>query len=121
VKRLERLHPNFYPVPRKPVFSPSHVHMEDYDGDFLTKGELLKLYGRCGDLLHKGSLRNLLNPQKLPPSDYQDIQQWGQNVLNLLSFHTISRLGKTFHFVAALEASQVGGNVLVSIAESPKG
>jgi hypothetical protein len=70
-----------------------------------------------GDLLHKGSLRNLLNPKKPSPSDYQDIQPMGQRVLNLLGFHTITRIGKTFHFVAALEAPQVGGNVLVSIAE----
>jgi len=120
VKRLEKLHSNFYPVPRKPVFSPGHVHMEDYDHNFLTKDDLLRLYGRCGDLLHKGSLRNLLNPQKPPPSDYQDIQQWGQSTLNLLSFHTITRIGKAFHFVVALDAPQVGGNVLVSIAEIQK-
>lgn len=121
VKRMERLHTNFYPVPRKPVFNPGHVHLEDYGGDFLTKSELPKLYGICGDVLHKGSLRNLLGPQRSSPSDYQDIQQWGQKVLNLLSFHTISRIGKTFHLVTALEAPQIGGNVLVSIAESPNG
>lgn len=119
VKQLERLHPNFYPVPRTPVFSPGHLHMEDYDKPFLTKIELIKLYGTCGDLLHKGNLRNLLKPQKPPPSDYRDIQQWGQRVLNLLSFHTITRVGKTFHFVTVLEAQQANGNVLVSIAESP--
>jgi hypothetical protein len=117
VKRLEKLHPNFYPVPRKPIFNPSHVHMADYDGNFLTKIELLRLYGICGNVLHKGKLRNLLNPQQLPASDYQDIQRWGQNILNLLSFHTISRIGGSFHFVTSLEAQQVGGNVLVSVAE----
>src|SRR6202008_4028128 len=30
VKRLEALHPNFYPSPRKMVFSPGHVHLDDY-------------------------------------------------------------------------------------------
>ena len=120
VKRLEKLHHNFYPVPRKPIFSPGHLHMADYDGNFLTKDELLRLYGICGALLHKGNLRNLLNPQK-PPSDYQDIQHWGQNILNLLSFHTISRTGGNFHLVTALEAPQFGGHVLVSVAESPNG
>jgi hypothetical protein len=121
VKRLEKLHPNFYPVPRKPIFGPGRVHMADYDGSFLTKDDLLTLYGICGDLLHKGSLRSLLNPKQPPPSDYQDIQHWGQNVLNLLSFHSISRIGGNFHLVTALEAQQVGGNVLVSVAESPEG
>ncbi|MDR3450929.1 MAG: hypothetical protein P4M15_14525 [Alphaproteobacteria bacterium] len=120
VKLLEKLHPNFYPSPRKPVFSPGHVHLEDYDGEYLTKDELLTLYGRCGDALHRGSLRNLLNRKSQPPADFQDIQRWGQKILNLLSFHIISRVGGNFHLVAALEAAQVGGNVLVSVAEAPE-
>lgn len=120
VKRLEKLHANFYPSPRKLVFNPGHVHLEDYDREFLTKDELLTLYGRCGDVLHRGSLRRLLDPKNQSPTDFLDIQHWGQKVLNLLSVHIISRIGGNFHLVVALEAPQVGGNVLVSVAESPK-
>jgi hypothetical protein len=120
VKRLEKLHPNFYPSPRKPIFSPGRVHLDDYDREFLTKGELLTLYGRCGDVLHRGNLRDLLDPKNQPPSDFWDIQDWGQKILNLLSVHLISRVGGNFHFIVALEAPQTGGNVLVSVAESPK-
>jgi hypothetical protein len=120
IKRLEKLHPNFYPSPRKPIFSPSHVHLDDYDREYLTKAELLTLYGRCGDVLHRGNLRDLLDPTNHLPADFWDIQNWGQKILNLLSVHLISRVGGNFHFVVALEAPQTGGNVLVSIAESPK-
>jgi hypothetical protein len=120
VKRLEKLHPNFYPSPRKPIFSPGHVHLDDYDGEFLTKDELLTLYGRCGDVLHRGSLRDLLGPKSQPPTDFRDIHGWGQKILNLLSVHLISRVGGNFHFIVALDAPQTGGNVLVSLAESPK-
>jgi hypothetical protein len=120
VKRLEKLHPNFYPSPRKPIFSPGHVHLDDYDREFLTKSELLTLYGRCGDVLHRGSLRDLLDPRNEPPTDFRDIQNWGQKILNLLSVHLISRAGGNFHFIVALEAAQTGGNVLVSVAESSK-
>ena len=120
VKRLEKLHPNFYPSPRKPVFNPGHVHLEDYDREFLTKDELLTLYGRSGDVLHRGSLRRLLDPKNQSPADFRDIQVWGQKILNLLSVHLISRIGGNFHLVVALEAPQVGGNVLVSVAEIPR-
>jgi hypothetical protein len=34
--------------------------------------------------------------------------------------HLISRVGGNFHFLVVLKAQQVGGNVLVSLAESPK-
>jgi hypothetical protein len=119
VKRLEKLHPNFYPSPRKLVFSPGHVHLGDYDCEFLTKSDLITLYGKCGDALHKGNLRQLLDPKNQPPADFRDIQEWGQKILNLLSVHLISRRKGTFHLLVVLEASQTGGNVLVSVAESP--
>ena len=119
VKRLEKLHPNFYPSPRKPVFSPGRVHMSDYDREFLTKSHLITLYGKCGDALHKGNLRQLLDPKSQPPADFRDIQEWGQKILNLLSVHLISRREGNFHLIVMLEALQTGGNVLVSVAESP--
>ena len=119
LKRLELLHPNFYPVPRNTVFGPGSVHLADYDREFLTKDDLMTLYGKCGDVLHRGSLRRLLNPKNQLPPDFQDIQGWGQKILNLLSVHTIQRIGGNFLFLTVLEAPQVGGNVLVSLAESP--
>ncbi len=121
VKRLERLHPNFYPSPRIPIFKEGGggAHFDYYDKEFLTKDDLVKLYGKCGDVLHRGSLKQMLNPNAQPPTDFQDIQSWGQKILNLLSVHLISRVGGDFHFVVFLDAQQTGGNVLVSIAESP--
>jgi hypothetical protein len=71
-------------------------------------------------VLHRGSLRQLLEPRNQPPGDFRDIQDWGQKILNLLSVHLISRVGGNFHFLVVLKAQQVGGNVLVSLAESPK-
>jgi hypothetical protein len=119
VKRLEKLHPNFYPSPRKLVFSPEHVHLSDYDREFLSKSDLITLYGKCGDALHKGNLRQLLDPKNQPPAEFRDIQEWGQKILNLLSVHLVSRREGKFHLLVVLEASQTGGNVLVSVAESP--
>jgi len=119
VKRLQKLHPNFYPSPRKLVFSSGHVHLSDYDREFLTKSDLITLYGKCGDALHKGNLRQLLDPKNQPTADFRDIQEWGQKILNLLSVHLISRREGKFHLLVVLEASQTGGNVLVSVAESP--
>jgi hypothetical protein len=119
IKRLEKLHPDFYPSPRKLVFNPGHVDLSDYDREFLTKSELITLYGKCGDVLHKGNLQQLLDPKNQLPADFRDIQEWGQRILNLLSVHLISRREGKFHLLVVLEASQTGGNVLVSVAESP--
>ncbi len=65
------------------------------------------------------SLQQLLAPKSQSPNDFRDIQEWGQKILNLLSVHLISRREGKFHLIVLLEAAQTGGNVLVSIAESP--
>jgi len=119
LKRLEELHPDFYPVPRKPVFGENLVHLDDYGREFLTKDDLIQLYVKCGGVLHKGSLRKLIKPKSPLQINFPEINQVGQKVLNLLSVHTISRIGGRFHFLTFLEAAQVNGNVLVSIAEGP--
>lgn len=116
--KLEALHPNFYPLPRKPEFGPKSLHLADYDGGaVLTKSELRSLYTKAGDILHKGSLRRLLTPQNSIQIHYTDIIAWGQKILNLLHSHSISRFGNNFHFIVFLESAQVNGNVLVVIAE----
>ncbi len=102
VKRLEKLHPNFYPSPRKPVFNPGNVHLVDYDREFLTKSELITLYGKCGDALHRGNLQQLLDPKNQPPADFRDIHEWGQKILNLLSVHLISRRGASSIYLSCL-------------------
>lgn len=120
LKSLEALHPNFYPVPGKPVFGDKRLHLDDYDDDFLTKPELIALYGKCGDVLHKGSLRRLITPKSPVQHSFPEVTKWGQKILNLLSVHTISRVGGNFHLLTFLSAQQKGGNVLVVVAESPK-
>jgi hypothetical protein len=120
--RLEALHPNFYPNPRKPIFGPNSCHLADYEGtDFLTKAELITLYGKTGDVLHKGSLRRLVAPKSPIQNGYPDVSMWGQKMMNLLSAHLMSRVGGDFHLVVFLSSPQVSGNVLVSVAEKSEG
>jgi hypothetical protein len=116
MRRLEELHPEFYPFPVTPIFNPGHVHLEPISSGFLTKPELISLYGRCGDVLHKGTLDRLISPKPLR-MDYADIMDWGQKILNLLSSHRISRVGGHFHFLVFLEHRDSGGNVSGWIAE----
>ena len=57
LRRLEALHPDFYPVPVIPTQTTTGWHLGDYDDrPFLTKKDLIVLWGRCGDVLHRGNL-----------------------------------------------------------------
>jgi hypothetical protein len=116
IRRLDNLHADFYPIASSITFHAGGAHVEPLASGFLTKQELIKLYGRCGDVLHKGTLNRLIKDTPFR-MDYQDIMEWGQKILNLLSVHRISRVGGRFHFVVALEHKDQGGNVHAWIAE----
>lgn len=120
LKRLEALHPDFYPVPVKPTFGNNSVDLEAITSGFLTKPELITLYGKCGDVLHKGNLRRLLSPRMPSQTNFPDIDVWGQKMLNLLSAHRLIRRGSRFGFLTFLEVTQNGGNVQVGFFESPQ-
>lgn len=130
LQQLEKLHPNFYPQPFKPDFTPrtaanpvGGIHLGEMDQDYLKKDDLIRLYAKCGSVLHKGNLRRLLAIKMTPEADpYREITFWGQKMLNLLSAHRISRVGNHFHFLAFLNLAAPGsdqGTVQVAIAESP--
>jgi hypothetical protein len=123
---LEKLHPDFYPVPFVPTFGTNSLHLGPPSATtaYITKQELIQLYGKCGDSLHRGNVKKLLKQnQPLVNEPYKDIISSGQKILNLLTTHRISRIGNLFHFLAFLSLTAPGSNqatVQVAIAESPQ-
>ena len=58
LKDLERLNPNFYPRPVVEVPSKragTKMDLQDKKDGFLTKDEFLKLYEKCGAIMHAGN------------------------------------------------------------------
>jgi hypothetical protein len=56
---------------------------------FLTKAELIQLYRKCGDALHRGSLKKLIPLEIQTQADFSDIKMWHQNVNKLRSYHIV--------------------------------
>jgi hypothetical protein len=87
IEELEKLHPHFYPFAcMQNKRGPDEYDAVLLDDGYLTKRELLKLYGRCGDVLHRGSLKKLISPQVL---DFTDVESWRKKIGDLLWFHAI--------------------------------
>jgi hypothetical protein len=90
LKMLERLHPEFYPRPIRQILNSSGVveRIADITAGFLTREELPKLYGVCGDELHQGTLYNV---GRFPPisESNKEIQGWYEKILMLLGNHKI--------------------------------
>ena len=103
---LDRLHPEFYP---RPVRQTGHG-VEDVTTGSLSKDELVKLVGICGNALHRGSAKKLLRPQTLPRDD---IIEWAQKIRTLLDIHWFTLSDGRPHYLCSMTGGE-GGKVGVS-------
>jgi hypothetical protein len=118
---LEKLHPHFFPQPGRdaPPTEGAHRQFEALQAGYLTKAELLSLYGMCGRELHRGSIKSLFTatgPQ--PPADYSDIRNWRRKISELLGLHLIFLLDGKTHFICMLRNASDNNRVQVAIAEA---
>ncbi len=92
LKRLERLHRDFYPTPVHEEFDGSQRGMSFKTADiatgFLTKSALIELHGKSGAFLHRGSVRSVLNGVE-PKIDFSSIPVWTNQIITLLNAHII--------------------------------
>jgi hypothetical protein len=91
IKQLDKLHPRFYPVPGRQKLDPTNaipIEVVNIASGYLTKVELLKLYGECGNYLHRGSIRQLLSRWE-PECDFEKIRDWVRKIITLLNHHQI--------------------------------
>jgi hypothetical protein len=100
---LERLHPRFYPRPVRQTAR----GVEDIAGGYLTKEELVKLVGACGDALHRGSAKNLLSPRTLPRDA---IIARTQKIRTLLDIHWFTLSDGRPHYLCSMSGGE-GGKV----------
>jgi hypothetical protein len=86
--QMERLHAIFYPTPTKQVIGPDGrvLRTELITEPYLTKSDLRELYAETGQILHRGSFRNLT---KHKPPNFSRIQEWDRKIVTLLNHHQI--------------------------------
>jgi hypothetical protein len=91
IKQLGSLHPEFYPVPTQLQLHPvtaEPIKTVNIESGFLTKEDLLNLYGECGNYLHRGSIRQIVTNWE-PTIDFEKIKQWVDKIIKLLNHHQI--------------------------------
>jgi hypothetical protein len=124
IQRLDELHPNFYPYPVRVEVRSNEVILHDQSRPYLTKSELVKLYSRCSEFLHRGTIRKLMSSRSphqmmVASKDFAKIVTWTNKIVALLDQHRISSIDNKRHLVVILSNARDGGNVQVSYAESP--
>ncbi len=95
LKDLARINPSFYPIPIIEEQSDEvgvKRNLVDRPNDYLTKEEFIKVYKKCGAIMHAS------NPlgRKIGYEYYKkNLPEWRQKVLNLLNTHKIHLLNET--------------------------
>jgi hypothetical protein len=82
-RRLEQLHFKFYPY----AATDKGTATELKEGVF-TKDELMKLYWKCGDVLHRGTFETLWSRLRYADA-VEEIRTWKEKIEALLSYHAI--------------------------------
>jgi hypothetical protein len=109
MRELEKLHADFYPFPTKQIIGPDGkvLRTEDVTEDFLTKSDLLKLWGQAGNELHMGNIHNILTKRKtLPP--VTEIEIWNKKIVTLLNHHQIKLSDPNYQFWVLMHANTDG-------------
>ena len=121
IKRLAKLHPEFYPRPAIDTRTPDgNIDLVPITDPFLTKEDIIKLYHQCGDNLHRGSLKRLLEPQVPVPAKYGDIVEWTNKIIKLLDRHYITLSDNLTTFVCLLGAPYPTGAVQMVLGRAPE-
>ncbi|MGO9719305.1 MAG: hypothetical protein ACLPIG_14395 [Methylocella sp.] len=120
MKQLENLHPQFYPYAIVQTKTATGYHIHRLDPQPLPKVDFLRLYGRLGDVLHRGSLKNLMKPNIPHQTQFPVVMAKLQKLVDMLSNHAIvMRSGKEM-FLAMLKNADDNFRPQVAIAESPE-
>jgi hypothetical protein len=103
---LEELHPRFFPFPIAPQKTSNGWHMAEYaGGPFATKAEIKEIWSKCGEILHKGSLKKLVKPRNPLQIHFADIEEWGKKISNLLTSHSILSVDQQTVWIALLASA----------------
>ena len=103
LRELERLHPKLIQLLLK--FDPldeqrTPEKIVPVTSGYLTKSELLKLWGECGGVLHRGVLKNIEQPY-LPK--FATIKAWDDKILRLLKSHQIQLANPAYYFMVMMQ------------------
>lgn len=102
---LEGLHQDFYPKPHKEMRTgPNSFHLQPLESGFMTKPELISLYRRCGEMLHRGTLRKLLSAKTPIQVDFPEIGQTLDKIHALLNGHRLALIDGRTHFLCTMVA-----------------
>lgn len=103
---LERINPDFYPVPIIRIHKENECdELQEIESGYLTKDELIHVYEICGGMMHAQNPFSAVKPLE---EIEQRFPEWLTKICILLSHHRIKLLGGNMMVVAMMERSDNG-------------
>jgi hypothetical protein len=121
--KLETLQKHFFPWPSRQLPGTGKIKFRIWDDDqrpdCITKDELLKLYGLCGNYVHRGKFRDIFDIRRARIVSFETIQGYCQKIINLLGNHSvlIKRGDKVYLLYCSLNTEPDGAVQVFAAAE----
>ncbi len=102
MKLLQRNHPHSFPQSLTRTKTADRWHLEaNSRPNALTFTEFKTLYNKCGEILHRGTIRMIEAEQPITKSDYDEVIHWSLKIVDLLNEHVVTRAnGKGLYHVS---------------------
>jgi hypothetical protein len=119
--QLEKLHPDFYPTPFKPVYTNDVNLFGEYDGPpFLSKDEVSQTWSKCGNVLHRGNLKGLIREKTPTQARFKELENWCRKILNLLNTHYTRTVDDQWFILCSLKSFREPVEVALAGKEADK-
>ena len=101
MRRLHKDHPHSFPQCATNTKKDGIWHLEaNSKPEALTLKEFKKLYNKCGEILHRGTIKTIESEDQILRKDYDEVLQWQRSIVDLVNQHIITRPnGKGLFFV----------------------
>lgn len=114
---IERIHSDFYPHPIRTVKD----KWVDVECEYLTKDKFIKVYEKCGKMLHESSpFIDEETTQQEYRQIWDDIPQWRGWIITLLNTHIIQLYNRAELFYIIMQSKDNGyptGNIFSQVTE----
>lgn len=114
LRDLERLHQAFYPVPVDEILDEQGAldGIKITKNGSITKKEIARLYGECGDVLHRGKVKSFGAKKQM---DLLRVVEWHNKIMRLLTRHFIAMKDKRRAVYVILQAKETGAATMFDL------
>jgi hypothetical protein len=121
MKLLQRKHPHSFPQSLTVIKTADGLHLNaNSKPNALTFTEFKALYNKCGEILHRGTIRTIEADELITKSDYDEVIHWSHKLVDLLNEHVVARAnGKgVYHISLKTESGGPACSVFSGFSES---